>query len=47
MWKTLFEIDTKYCPIKPMGRGAYGVVCSFVNKETDEKVAIKKFGNVL
>ncbi|WJX37414.1 Cyclin-dependent kinase 7 [Trifolium repens] len=46
MWKTLFEIDTKYCPIKPMGRGAYGVVCSFVNKETDEKVAIKKIGNV-
>ncbi|GAU13519.1 hypothetical protein TSUD_128160, partial [Trifolium subterraneum] len=46
MWKTLFEIDTKYCPIKPLGKGAYGVVCSFVNKETDEKVAIKKIGNV-
>ncbi|XP_045819435.1 mitogen-activated protein kinase 7-like [Trifolium pratense] len=46
MWKTLFEIDTKYCPIKPLGEGAYGVVCSFVNKETDEKVAIKKISNV-
>ncbi|KAJ4889036.1 Uncharacterized protein Rs2_28784 [Raphanus sativus] len=33
MWQTLFEIDTKYVPIKPIGRGAYGVVCSSVNLE--------------
>ncbi|KAJ1378875.1 Serine/threonine-protein kinase, active site [Sesbania bispinosa] len=26
MWQTLFEIDTKYVPIKPIGRGAYGIV---------------------
>ncbi|KAG7966815.1 hypothetical protein I3843_08G067200 [Carya illinoinensis] len=24
MWQMLFEIDTKYAPIKPIGRGAYG-----------------------
>ncbi|KAL9259739.1 Mitogen-activated protein kinase homolog NTF3-like protein [Drosera capensis] len=45
MWQTLFEVDTKYVPIKPIGRGAYGVVCSSVNRETNEKVAIKKINN--
>lgn len=45
MWQALFEIDTKYVPIKPIGRGAYGVVCSSINKETNEKVAIKKIHN--
>lgn len=46
MWQTLFEIDTKYVPIKPIGRGAYGVVCSSINRETNERVAIKKIHNV-
>lgn len=46
MWQTLFEIDTKYIPIKPIGRGAYGIVCSSINRETNEKVAIKKINNV-
>lgn len=46
MWQTLFELDTKYVPIKPVGRGAYGIVCSSVNRETNEKVAIKKIHNV-
>ncbi|GFQ04927.1 mitogen-activated protein kinase homolog ntf3 [Phtheirospermum japonicum] len=46
IWHTLFEIDTKYIPIKPIGRGAYGVVCSSVNRETNERVAIKKINNV-
>lgn len=46
MWQTLFEIDTKYVPIKPIGRGSYGVVCSSVNMETNEKVAIKKINKV-
>ncbi|XP_078439105.1 mitogen-activated protein kinase 4-like [Wolffia australiana] len=46
MWQTLFEIDTKYVPIRPIGRGAYGIVCSSVNRETNEKVAIKKIHNV-
>ncbi|KAE8715677.1 Mitogen-activated protein kinase 7 [Hibiscus syriacus] len=46
MWQTLFEIDTKYVPIMPIGRGAYGIVCSPINRETNEKVAIKKIHNV-
>lgn len=37
-----FVVDTKYNPLKPLGRGAYGVVCSAVNKETGKKLAIKK-----
>nr|GMC52258.1 mitogen-activated protein kinase homolog NTF3 [Ipomoea batatas] len=45
MWQTLFEIDTKYVPIKPIGRGAYGIVCSSINRETNEKVAIKRIHN--
>ncbi|XP_058087056.1 mitogen-activated protein kinase 3-like isoform X2 [Magnolia sinica] len=45
MWKTLFEIDTKYVPIKAIGRGSYGIVCSSVNRETNERVAIKKIQN--
>ncbi|XP_076911351.1 mitogen-activated protein kinase homolog NTF3-like [Bidens hawaiensis] len=45
MWQALFEIDNKYVPIKPIGRGAYGIVCSSVNRETNEKVAIKKIHN--
>ncbi|KAK4751394.1 hypothetical protein SAY87_004876 [Trapa incisa] len=45
MGQTLFEIDTKYVPIKPIGRGAYGIVCSSINIDTNEKVAIKKIFN--
>ncbi|CAF1725845.1 hypothetical protein HID58_085943 [Brassica napus] len=33
MWQTLFEIDTEYVSITPIGRGASGVVCSSVNTE--------------
>ncbi|CAM9909524.1 unnamed protein product, partial [Discosporangium mesarthrocarpum] len=32
----------KYELIKPIGQGAYGVVISALNKETNQKVAIKK-----
>nr|GMC66181.1 mitogen-activated protein kinase 7 [Ipomoea batatas]GMC71933.1 mitogen-activated protein kinase 7 [Ipomoea batatas]GMD54254.1 mitogen-activated protein kinase 7 [Ipomoea batatas]GME13814.1 mitogen-activated protein kinase 7 [Ipomoea batatas] len=46
LWQTVFEVDTKYIPIKPIGRGAYGVVCSSVNRESNEKVAIKKINDV-
>jgi serine/threonine protein kinase len=45
MWRTDFEIDDKYEPIKAVGRGAYGVVCSAKNVITGEKVAIKKITN--
>ncbi|XP_047310297.1 mitogen-activated protein kinase 7-like [Impatiens glandulifera] len=46
VWQTLFEIDTKYVIVKPIGRGSYGVVCSSINRETNENVAIKKIINV-
>lgn len=45
VWRTNFEIDEKYQPIKAIGKGAYGVVCSAKNAETGEKVAIKKITN--
>jgi serine/threonine protein kinase len=38
-----FVIDSHYHPLKPLGRGAYGVVCSAIDKSRGEKkVAIKK-----
>jgi len=45
MWRNTFELDAKYIPIKPIGKGAYGIVCSAKNAETNEKVAIKKIIN--
>ena len=48
MWRTSPEetVDTKYVAMKPIGRGAYGTVCSSLNSETNETVAIKKIHNV-
>ncbi|PIN07201.1 Mitogen-activated protein kinase [Handroanthus impetiginosus] len=41
-----FEVTSKYKPpVKPIGRGAYGIVCSALNSETNEHVAIKKIEN--
>lgn len=41
-----FEITNKYRPpIMPIGRGAYGIVCSMLNAETNEMVAVKKIAN--
>ncbi|GLT33835.1 hypothetical protein SLA2020_083930 [Shorea laevis] len=41
-----FEITAKYRPpITPIGRGAYGIVCSVMNSETNEMVAMKKITN--
>jgi serine/threonine protein kinase len=45
IWRSNFEIDEKYVPIKAIGKGAYGVVCSAKQLVTGEKVAIKKIGN--
>ena len=42
---TVFEVDAKYAPIKPIGKGAYGVVCSARDVSTNKKVAIKKIIN--
>ena len=39
---TTFVVDDKYEYIKQIGHGAYGVVCSALNKENQNKVAIKK-----
>jgi len=40
-----FLVDVKYSPLKPLGRGAYGVVCSALDKVANRKVAIKKVVN--
>eukprot|EP00884_Botryococcus_braunii_P016956 jgi/Botrbrau1/3944/Bobra.0365s0019.1 len=45
LWKTSFVIDEHYVPIKAIGKGAYGVVCSAKNLKTGQKVAIKKISN--
>ncbi|KAK9280464.1 hypothetical protein L1049_014156 [Liquidambar formosana] len=46
IYGNLFEVSRKYVPpIRPVGRGAYGIVCAAVNSETREEVAIKKIGN--
>ncbi|KAJ3689642.1 hypothetical protein LUZ61_018806 [Rhynchospora tenuis] len=41
-----FEVPAKYVPpLRPIGRGAYGIVCAAKNAETNEDVAVKKIGN--
>jgi len=41
-----FIVDTKYSPLKPLGTGAYGVVCSAVDRSrNNKKIAIKKIPN--
>jgi mitogen-activated protein kinase 1/3 len=45
LWRTTFDIDDKYTPIKAIGKGAYGVVCSARHASSQDKVAIKKIGN--
>ena len=37
-----FQIKSRYSLIRPIGHGAYGVVISALDKETGDKVAIKK-----
>ncbi|KAF2618898.1 hypothetical protein F2Q68_00041799 [Brassica cretica] len=38
----IFEVTAKYNPLIMLGRGPLGIVCSTMNSETNEKVAIKK-----
>ena len=50
VWRTNFEIDERYQPIKAVGKGAYGVVCSAKDQQAEagqasDKVAIKKITN--
>jgi len=42
---TTFVVDSHYDYIKLIGRGAYGVVVSAMDKKNDMKVAIKKVHN--
>lgn len=39
---TTFVVDDKYELVKHISHGAYGIVCSALNKQTKKKVAIKK-----
>ena len=45
IWRAPFEVDEKYEPIRPIGKGAYGVVCSAKDMEKGEKCAIKKINS--
>ncbi|XP_048494066.1 mitogen-activated protein kinase homolog MMK2 isoform X2 [Beta vulgaris subsp. vulgaris] len=46
LYGNIFEVSSKYVPpLRPVGRGAYGIVCAAVNSETREEVAIKKVSN--
>ncbi|KAK8947609.1 Mitogen-activated protein kinase 4 [Platanthera guangdongensis] len=46
VYGNLFEVTTNYVPpIRPIGRGAYGIVCAATNSQTGEEVAIKKIGS--
>mmetsp|Transcript_17578 Transcript_17578/g.8284 ORF Transcript_17578/g.8284 Transcript_17578/m.8284 type:complete len:117 (-) Transcript_17578:94-444(-) len=39
---TLFDVDKRFDIVKPIGTGAYGLVCEAYDKVTDTRVAIKK-----
>lgn len=38
----LFEVGPRYCELKYIGEGAYGMVVSALDRQTNERVAIKK-----
>lgn len=44
---TKFEVNSRYKPVKPIGKGAYGLVCSAQDKLRQENVAIKKIPKVV
>ncbi|KAL0731256.1 hypothetical protein Bca4012_027350 [Brassica carinata] len=44
LYGNIFEVSRKYVPLRPVGRGASGLVCAALNTETGEQVAIKKIG---
>lgn len=39
---TEWTVDSRYQPLKTIGSGAYGVVCSALDRKSNNKVAIKK-----
>ena len=40
--ETVFKVDRVYKDLKYLGKGGYGIVCSAVNSDVNEKVAIKR-----
>ncbi|CDQ73802.1 unnamed protein product [Oncorhynchus mykiss] len=40
--KTTWDVPEQYIALKAVGSGAYGTVCSAIDQQTKEKVAIKK-----
>jgi mitogen-activated protein kinase 1/3 len=41
-----FDLPTHYVPIKLVGKGTYGAVCSATDKKSGLKVAIKKLAKI-
>lgn len=42
----LFECPSSYAPVKAIGKGAYGIVCSARDTQSNEQVAIKKITGI-
>ena len=38
----VFEVQSRYAPIKPIGKGAYGVVCSARDVRSDAASRLRK-----
>ncbi|KAI9187907.1 MAPK protein hog1 [Blastocladiella emersonii ATCC 22665] len=51
IYGNIFEVTDRYTDLQPIGMGAFGLVCSAVDKLTEQPVAIKKilkpFSNVV
>lgn len=41
-----FECPSVYQLVKPIGKGAYGIVCAAIDSRTNQQVAIKKIGDI-
>eukprot|EP00808_Paulinella_micropora_P005273 g81529.t1 len=41
-----FTVDKKYSPTECIGKGSYGTVCSALDRNTKQKVAIKRCNDV-
>lgn len=46
VWSTAFEVEDRYVLTRPIGRGAYGVVCAAKDLRTGETRAVKKISQV-
>jgi serine/threonine protein kinase len=41
-----FECPSVYQLVKPIGKGAYGIVCAAIDSRSNQQVAIKKIGDI-